>query len=82
MRHLTYHKKRRSNPHTLWAIVCIVFILVLIVLLGGSSWYFDYITRRFDTPTPPALETNAAKIQAMQQTIERVEGVVNTRTKK
>jgi hypothetical protein len=56
-----------------------VFIVVLIVLLVASSCYFVHTTEHIDTPATAVLETNAAKIQAMQQHVDQIERAVESR---
>jgi hypothetical protein len=56
-------------------------MVVLILLLVGSSWYFARVTKELDAPGTPVLETNAVKIQTMQEVVDRVEGAIEKRTK-
>lgn len=75
----TFHKKHRLHPHDIWAAYCFVFISILTLLLAASSWYFVHTMEHIDAPTTAPLETNAAKIQAMQQSVDRIEKAVELR---
>lgn len=75
-----FNKKRRFNPEHTWAIFCSVFILAVMALLVYFSWYFIGVTERLDAPGTPTLEINADKIMTMEQTLDMVEGVVQSRT--
>lgn len=81
MKIISFHKKRHMNPHAVWALYCSVFIVGLIVLLGASSWYFIHTTEHIDSPSTAVLETNAGKIQAMQQSVDQIEKAVGSRKK-
>jgi hypothetical protein len=78
----TLSKQRRFNPHYSWAIFCSVLIVALTALLILSSWFFVETTGELDAPRPPVLESNAVKIQEMQQAVGIVERAVEKRIAK
>ena len=59
-----------------------MFILVLTLLIVGGTWYFIQVMRRLDAPVTPTFETNAIKIQEMQESLDRVERAIDARIKK
>jgi len=72
-------KKKRFNPHRAWMVLCVSFVVMLIVMLGYFSWYFMQTAQSLDAPVAATFETNAAKIQSMQKTLDEVEGAIELR---
>jgi len=77
----TFYKKQRFNPHHIWALFCMIYIVVLTVLFAAGGWYFMRASARLDAPIEPVFVTNAAKIQEMQQALDTIEKVIEKRTK-
>lgn len=73
-------KKRRYNPYHAWVLYCTVLVMALVGVLIVSVWYFVRISQKLDAPLDPIVQTHAAKIQEMQQTLDIVERVVQKRT--
>ncbi|HVY36129.1 MAG TPA: hypothetical protein VG982_02545 [Candidatus Paceibacterota bacterium] len=72
---------REFDARRYWSFLISAFVLVIIVELAYCSYRFVAVTKALDAPAPPALETNAAKITAMQNRLNSVEAAVSARTK-
>jgi len=57
---------------------------MFVLLLAGELAYFSYnfwkTNRSIDAPATPVLETNAGKINTMEESLNRVEAALRDRT--
>lgn len=61
------------DPRHYWVILLSLFVLVFAAELVYFSAVFLKTSRTIDAPATPTLETNAAKIEAMEQSLKAVE---------
>ncbi len=74
-----FHKKKRFDPHPLWRLFCILFLVLLMAIVGYLSWYFLQTTKMLDAPAAAYNESNKAKIMTVDKNLSEIETVVQTR---
>lgn len=72
--------KFHTNPYRFWVAWCVCFILGLSGVLLFSSFLFQKISREFEQGTSIHQTGNGVLIERMQQSLDRIEREIQTRT--
>lgn len=56
------------------------FLLAFTLIILWSTYFFIQTSKALDTVVAPRLETNSAQVTAIEQSIEKTEAAVSTRT--
>jgi len=76
-----HHKKDgRINPHRFWIFFMAGFLVVLTCSILWSTYFFIQTVRTLDTAVAPRRETNSVQVTAIEQSIQKTESAVSTRT--
>lgn len=77
------HKKDgRINPHRFWVFFMTGFLLVFILIILWSMYFFIQTSNTLDTTVAPRLETNSAQVSTIEQLIQKTEDAVVDRVER
>lgn len=75
------HKKDgRINPHRFWIFFMSGFLLVLTIEIVVFTYFFVLSSRNLDATVTPRPDTNIGQIKKIEQSIQKTEEAVSTRT--
>lgn len=69
-------RRKKINPHKFWNIFVAVFMMSLIVTIGGMTLFFTKTVQSLDAVVLPRLDVGKRPVQKIRQRVERAEKAV------